>query len=156
MLTKALAAAALAAGVLGVSALPAAAGPNTTLTPASIPTVLASPAAAATDQQCSAWDQVTPGVWAIICLYRSGGALFQPIATVVNQSGLPVAVDEFVYLNGNITNICGTWPNPNLPAGGTLACTNNTWLTAASPRVGSATFMVNTAPVKTLYAPSFA
>ena len=142
MLRHALAATALALGAVTATAAPAFA--------ATAPAV----AANAIEQRCSTWQEVTPGVWAIVCLDKSG-ALFQPIATVMNLSAGPVAVDEFVYLNGVMTNICGSWPNANLPSNGTLRCTNNTWSTAGSPRVASAQFVVGLAPIKTIVAPGF-
>jgi hypothetical protein len=111
-------------------------------------------APAAVEQRCSAWQQVAPNVWAIICLYRQG-VLYQPIATVQNYTDRTVAYDTFVYLNGNITQICGGWPTATLAGHTSQQCTNNTWLRSDAVPTSSVTVMVDLAPVVSISAPSF-
>lgn len=48
---------------------------------------------------CSAWSQVIPNVWAIVCLDREGGALFKPMGEMRNLSTKAVTMDQFLYLN---------------------------------------------------------
>lgn len=94
------------------------------------------------DRVCGSWTQVIPNVWAIICLDRNGGALFQPYAEMRNQSGSAVTMDVFTFLNATPHTQCGTWPSL-APPGYTLTCTNHTWRTAGSPRFAEGQFWVN-------------
>lgn len=102
----------------------------------------ASPEAATATRVCSAWAQVIPNVWAIVCLDREGGALFKPVGIMQNLSSGAVTMDEFLYLNGVLRGQCGTWPS-TVPPGYTMTCDNNTWWTAGSPRQATGSFWVN-------------
>jgi hypothetical protein len=144
MIRKIAVAGALALAASAGVATPANAAPSGPPHPAAAPAV---------DRLCSSWDQVIPNVWAIVCLDRSG-ALFKPYGEMRNYSARPVTMDEYLFLNTNMVNICTTSPS-TAPPGATLQCDNNTWWTASSPRWATGVFYVNSTVSKTLVTPSF-
>ena len=105
----------------------------------------AAPAQAATapiEQRCTAWQQPEQDVWIILCLYRQG-VLYQPIATIQNNSPRAVAYDALVELNGAGAQLCGGWPTATLPAHANQTCTNGTWIRSDTPATATLSAMVD-------------